>query len=189
MWREQAVRPGTLDLAIAIVSLARKFSSVGQTGRTIARALGDRLARLVESLRGRAIPFHAICDAAPDAIVVTRDGRIVWINPRCSELFGYTSAELVDQAMETLLPERFRARHRDLRAQWESAPVARLMGAAAVVVAKRKDDIEFPVEINLTPVTDADGLLVTTVVRDRTAQEQVEKAHRASDEKYRILVE
>ncbi len=91
--------------------------------------------------------------------------------------------------METLLPERFRARHRDLRAQWESAPVARLMGAAAVVVAKRKDDIEFPVEINLTPVTDADGLLVTTVVRDRTAQEQVEKAHRASDEKYRILVE
>ena len=149
----------------------------------------DRLFRLVGSLRRPDLPFRAICDAAPDAIVVTRNGRIAWTNRHCLALFGYTQTELDGQPVELLVPDRFRARHRDHRARWESAPVARSMGVGPDLVARRKDDSEFPVEINLTAVTAGQSQFVATVIRDRTAREQAERARRESEAKYRILVE
>src|SRR6516165_4184086 len=52
-------------------------------------------------------------DIAPDAIFVTdARGRIRDANPRASELFGYTQAELIGQSIDNLVPERSRGRPR-----------------------------------------------------------------------------
>ena len=45
------------------------------------------------------IPFEAIFNAAPDAIVVVDDtGKIVLVNHQTEALFGYNKQELVDQS-------------------------------------------------------------------------------------------
>jgi PAS domain S-box-containing protein len=53
----------------------------------------------------------------------------------------------------------------------------------------RKDRTEFPVEINLSPVRTAHGLLVCGSIRDTTAHRQMEGALRGSELRYRRLFE
>jgi PAS domain S-box-containing protein len=56
--------------------------------------------------------FGGFLDAAPDAMVmVSREGRILAANARTLTLFGHTAEELIQQPIEVLVPERFRAQH------------------------------------------------------------------------------
>ena len=60
--------------------------------------------------------FRALLESAPDAMVIV-DGRekIVLINSRTEQLFGYQRHELLGYSVEVLLPERFHGRHRKHR--------------------------------------------------------------------------
>ena len=90
---------------------------------------------------------------SPDAIFVTDDeGIIRAANPRATELFGYTAAELIGQPIENLVPQRFRGRHPAHRENYHAHPRARQMGAAMNLFGLRKDGTEFPVDIMLKPL-------------------------------------
>ncbi len=56
--------------------------------------------------------FKGLLGAAQHAIIiVNRDGAIVLVNSQTENLFGYSRAELLNQKIEMLLPERFRGKH------------------------------------------------------------------------------
>jgi PAS domain S-box-containing protein len=103
----------------------------------------------------------------PDAAVaVDGDGRIVAVNARAEDLFGYPAEELVGRAVELLVPERFRHLHRDERTAYSYAPQPRPMGAGLDLSGRHRDATEFPVEISLAPVGGDDRPLVIAAVRD-----------------------
>lgn len=108
---------------------------------------------------------------SPDAILVTdAEGKIRGANPRASELFGYSSTELIGLSVESLVPVRFRGRHPSHRENYAAHPRTRQMGAAINLFALRKDGSEFPVDIMLKPTEKASGLIVLSFVRDVTEQ-------------------
>jgi PAS domain S-box-containing protein len=103
----------------------------------------------------------------PDAaVVVDAEGTIVSANEHTATQFGYELGDLVGQPVEILIPERFRHRHRGYRAEYSAAPRARAMGAGLRLFGRRRDGAEFPVDISLAPVTNADEPLVVAAVRD-----------------------
>jgi two-component system NtrC family sensor kinase len=123
------------------------------------------------------IPFQALIDAAPDAIVIVDTaGRIALVNNQVERLFGYRRAELIGQPIELLLPERLRDIHVRHRAAYTAAPRTRPMGSGLDLVARRKDGATFPVEISLSALQTKTGPLVTSVIRDVTERKQVEQA-------------
>ncbi|MER5750191.1 PAS domain S-box protein [Streptomyces sp. NPDC002088] len=111
--------------------------------------------------------FRGLLEAAPDAMVIVDDtGIIRLVNAQTEALFGYHRDELLGHPVELLIPHRFHAQHTRHRGGYAANRQVRPMGAGLELHGLRKDGTEFPVEISLSPLETADGLLVSAAVRD-----------------------
>jgi len=134
--------------------------------------------------------FQRLLEAAPDAIVIVdAEGRIRLANARVTDWFGYRSSELLGRPVEILIPEPLRERHQQHRSTYLAAPSVRDMGVGARLSARRSDGSEFPVEIRLSPIATAEGVLVIAVVRDITERRRLEQAREEAQARHRRLLD
>lgn len=92
--------------------------------------------------------YHRLLETSPDATVVCDlDGVIVFVNSATARDFQWSRAELINQPVEVLLPNRLRAGHRIHREKYAHSPASRPMGLGMTLIAMRKDGNEFPTEI------------------------------------------
>jgi PAS domain S-box-containing protein len=125
----------------------------------------------------------AIVDSVPTALVmVDADGNMALVNLETERLFGYSRDELVGKPVEILVPSRFRSDHPRLRAGFFGDPRARTMGAGRDLHGLRKDGTEFPVEIDLNPISTENGLFVVSAIVDMTERRRQTEALRKSNE-------
>lgn len=129
-----------------------------------------RLQQLVDAERAAGeAKIRSYFEAASQGILaVSSEGRIVLVNRRTEEMFGYTRTELLGQPLEMLLPERLRAAHSVHRQGYFAEPRMRAMGASMELAGRRKDATEFPVEIGLSSVEADEGILALGLVSDIT---------------------
>jgi formate hydrogenlyase transcriptional activator len=134
--------------------------------------------------------FERLFEFSPDAIVVTNaDGKIAEVNAQVERFFGYARADLLNQSIEILVPERFRGTHPNYRSDYAGHPRVRTMGAGLELYGRRKDGSEFPVDIMLGPVEGAQGPVVLCVIRDLTEKKEAEEALRRSEQQKSYLEE
>jgi PAS domain S-box-containing protein len=135
--------------------------------------------------------YRGLLEAAPDAIVVVNQaGEIVLLNLQAEKQFGYRRDELVGQQVKNIIPEGFAERllADDLRSAEDA--LAQQIGTGIELIGRRKDGSAFPIEIMLSPLESAEGILVTAAIRDisvRKAAEQhllqtVEELNRSNEE-------
>ncbi len=120
--------------------------------------------------------YRGLLEAAPDAmVVVNQQGEIVFLNVQAEKQFGYSRDELVDQKVVNIIPEGFAERliADDLRSPEDA--LAQQIGMGIELSALRKDGSEFPIEIMLSPLESADGILVTAAIRDISARKAAEE--------------
>jgi PAS domain S-box-containing protein len=123
--------------------------------------------------------FSLLLDAAPDAMVIVDGaGIIVMANTPAERLFGFEQGALIGQAVEVLVPERFRQPHLKHRAAFFRTPSVRPMGAGLELFGLRKDGTEFPVEISLSPVMTEVGPMAISAIRDITDRKRAEAKFR-----------
>ena len=135
---------------------------------SVRKAAEDRLARMEARYRG-------LLEAAPDAmVVVDQDGRIVLLNAQAEKQFGYSRDELLAQRVTNIIPQGFAERlvADELRSPEEA--LAQRIGTGIELVALRKDGSRFPIEIMLSPLNSAEGILVTAAIRDISVRKRAE---------------
>ena len=128
--------------------------------------------------------LRAMLDAVPDALVIVdRTGRMVLVNSRLEQLFGYSRAELIGRPLDVLLPPRFHGVHRSHQERYFENRRPRPMGSGLDLRGQRKDGSEFHVEISLSPVETADVTLVSAAIRDVSERVRREERRRASSDR------
>ncbi len=111
--------------------------------------------------------YRGLLEAAPDAmVVVDQSGRIVLLNAQAEKQFGYPRDELLGQRVTNIIPEGFAERLIADALRSPEAALAQHIGAGIELLALRKDQSEFPIEIMLSPLDSPDGILVTAAIRD-----------------------
>jgi len=133
--------------------------------------------------------FRGLLESAPDAMVIAnRMGHIVLVNAQTERLFGYSREELLGNPVEMLMPARFHGKHIGDRTRYSASPQIRPMGTGPTLYGRRKDGIEFPVEIMLAPMQSDQGVLISSAIRDVSERKRIEDALRESEERFRVAL-
>ncbi|MBL8279587.1 MAG: PAS domain S-box protein [Pelomonas sp.] len=148
----------------------------GITEIDTARAMLDRSQG---ALRLREAQLRGIVDSASEAILTADAGQtIVMANAAAARTFGTGLAELVGRPLESLIPPRFRERHRQaIAAYGQTGNSARAMGRGGPQLhALRADGTEFPIEAAISQVVVDGQQLFTVILRDISERLRTERA-------------
>lgn len=131
-----------------------------------------------------------IFDLAGEAIIcVDQQQTIRLYNQAAEKIFGYKAAEAVGQPLGLLLPEAFRAIHRQhVKKFGKSAIASKRMGERkGQVSGRRKNGEIFAAEASISKSKTKDGLWFTVMLQDATERVQAEAAIRRSEEQLRTI--
>ncbi len=121
--------------------------------------------------------YRGLLEAAPDAmVVVNQAGEIVLLNLQAEKQFGYHRDELLGQPITNLIPQGFAERLIADGTRSAADALAQQIGTGIELIGRRKDGSSFPIEMMLSPLEGADGILVTAAVRDITNRKR-DEAH------------
>lgn len=132
--------------------------------------------------------LNAMFQFATEGILITdKRGVITRANPSSERLFGYNHGELVGKTVEELIPNHLTARHHAHRNDFNKNPHSRSMGIDINLLAKRKDNTEFPVEISLTHFKQDGEMYVVAFIIDiserKSSQEKIKKVNLELEQK------
>jgi PAS domain S-box-containing protein len=120
--------------------------------------------------------YRGLLEAAPDAmVVVNQHGKIVLLNLQAEKQFGYYRDELVGQPVKNVIPVGFAERLIADGTRTAAEALAQQIGTGIELSGRRKDGSEFPIEIMLSPLENAEGVLVTAAIRDITERKKFEE--------------
>jgi PAS domain S-box-containing protein len=120
--------------------------------------------------------YRALLEAAPDAmVVVNQGGEIVLLNVQAEKQFGYSRDELVGQQVKNIIPQGFAERLIADGTRSAAQALAQQIGTGIALAGRRRDGTEFPIEIMLSPLESAEGILVTAAIRDITERNKSEE--------------
>ncbi len=147
------------------------------------RAAHAPLAAVLAQVAADPSRLAAILDAASEAFVAcTSDRRIVAVNPSAEELFGQLPGVLVGLLTDALLPVRLR--------QPTAPPMMPFADIMQIELpGQRADGTELVVDWILGSVSIAGAPLFVMQLRDHATIERAFEALRASEERFRLLVD
>src|SRR6202041_1342584 len=118
-----------------------------------------------------------------------QSGEIVLLNVQAEKQFGYHRDELVGQPVKNIIPEGFAERLIADGTRSAAEALAQQIGTGIELIALRKNGTEFPIEIMLSPLDSAEGILVTAAIRNISVRREAEKHLALMEGRYRGLLE
>ncbi|QYJ80150.1 transporter substrate-binding domain-containing protein [Shewanella acanthi] len=167
----------TLFLSFSLMATNAWLSR--RANRSLIRArdeLETKVEARTEELRKSKDQFSNLLESAPDPMVVTdTEGNIIMLNARAQGLFGYSSAQLIGESIDKLVPEEARIHyHYDGADQVSEGGLQGERRIESLALTSQHQVI--PVEISISPIASEKGTLIATSLRDITDRRAAEKA-------------
>ncbi len=111
------------------------------------------------------------------------------MNLQAEKQFGYRRDELLGKQVTTIIPEGFAERLVSDGLRSAEDALAQQIGTGIELSARRKTGSIFPIELMLSPLQSADGILVTAAIRDISVRKAAEQHLVQMEQRYRGLLE
>jgi PAS domain S-box-containing protein len=172
---------GLLDVSSAGILTEKDLSRIRKiSGQVTAVILREQANKALLESEER---YRAIFDGVQDAIFVeTKDGRILGVNHRACEMYGYTRDEFIGKTVKDLVPEGnsiFPAA--DMQSNNSRIPLE--------TINRRANGALFPVEVSGGLQTLDGEEVLLAMVRDITERKQAEEALNESKLLFHLLIE
>ncbi len=155
----------------------------------IATDITDRK-RVEEALLASEERYRSVVDTATDAVVTTdEDGKILLANPATTNIFGYSTSELIGQWLTMLMPPSMRERQKAALATYLQTGQRSSNWQAVELVGLRKNGQEFPADVSFGAVRTRGPHLFTGFIRDVTERKRADLIIRRNAEELRLLIE
>jgi PAS domain S-box-containing protein len=183
--------------AVGLLGLANKPGGFTEEDARIASGFSEFASvalfnsRTLESLEHSEEQFRSVVETAIDAII-TIDGRgmIIFWNPQAEQMFGYTANEMIGKPVATIMPERFREKHKNGLNHATSRQQNKIAGNILELVGLRKNGSELPLELSLAHWETKEGVFFTAIIRDISERKQAEnELRKARNELERSIIE
>jgi PAS domain S-box-containing protein len=138
---------------------------------------------------------RSIIDTALDAVIgMDERGHILDWNRRAETIFGWTREEAIGRELgETIIPSQYREAHRRGLQHFLRSGEGAVLNKRIEITGLRRDGMEFPIELAISPLKTATGYEFNAFVQDiserkraeeelRSAKESAEAANRAKSQ-------
>ncbi|NEN92754.1 MAG: PAS domain S-box protein, partial [Okeania sp. SIO3H1] len=135
-----------------------------------------------EALKNSEARLAGILDMAEDAIISVDRNRIIQMfNQGAEKIFGYTNQEAVGQSLGKLIVWQESKFNNSLEVKHHQTK-----HRLAVVIARRKDDTEFPAEASISQLELKDETVFTIILRDISEQQAALYERKQAEQKLAI---
>ena len=151
----------------------------------------DATATLLAAIGAAEARHAAILESSLDCIVtIDHEGIVRDFNPAAVRTFGYAKEEAIGALMvEMIVPPDLREAHRKGMARYLASGDGRILGKRIEIMAMRRDQTIFPVELAITRVAAPGPPVFTANLRDISDRRSAAKRLVSAEERYRTLVE
>ena len=201
---ENAFTSGNFDMECRIVRPDKSIRWISAKGRAYRNRHGHPVRMMgtvmditeqkaaEQRLQESEAKFSGIVSTSADAIISIDDQlRMTIFNDGAEKIFGYSRSEAIGAPLDLLIPERFRAAHREQVSRFAGGSVtARHPGAPLMTIAgRRKNGEEFPAEAAISKLQVGEKILLTVALRDVTERTRIEEALKAANASLDAIVE
>jgi PAS domain S-box-containing protein len=148
----------------------------------LTEALGRQIGEFIEVVRAQqAVRVsearkRAVLSSSLDAVItIDHHGLVVEFNRAAEDLFGYPEDDVIGREMaELVIPPSLRERHREGLRRYRETGESTILGRRLELTGLRADGEEFPIELAVNRIAEADPPMFTGTIRDITARLHVE---------------
>ena len=128
------------------------------------------------ALRESMTRLTAVVETAVDGfILIDANGGILLFNPACERLFGYRTAEVMNQNVKLLMPPEYSLHHDSYLQNFLQTRQRKIIGIGREVTGLRKDGSTFPMELSVGEAKQDGESIFVGIIHDLTARKLTEQ--------------
>jgi diguanylate cyclase (GGDEF)-like protein/PAS domain S-box-containing protein len=117
-------------------------------------------------------------------------GLITDWNPIAETIFGWSKSEVVGRSVaDTIMPKRYRQAHNAGLRHFIATGDGPVLNQRLELAALHRDGHEFPIELSISATVSGSSHIFSAFIRDITERQRAVEALRASEARYRQIVE
>ncbi len=136
----------------------------------------------IKALRYKEQEQDEILDFMVDAVItIGETGVIETFNQAAVNMFGFSQAEVIGQDVSILMPEDIANQHGQFLKNYSISEVSNVIGMSRELVAKRKDDSQFPIRLTIAelPLANSRRRFIATGLDLTLIKQQEEQLQRS----------
>ena len=132
--------------------------------------------QLLRDLKESEDRYRAVTETSIDAIITAsaHDKILTW-NKGAETIFGYGAEEVLGRSLTIIIPERYKKAHTEGVDRFLKTREKHIIGTKLEMMALRKDQTEFPIELTLSYWESDSGIYFGAIIRDITDRRQIEQ--------------